>query len=104
MSTIYSTGNEANFRTSAYEAVTSYITHASPDTIPVVQNTLVTILHRMEQLLGMHVRVSVRISSCFHAMSQNQILGTDDRNNWNELQSNFCSVVIVCSVALKAKI
>jgi importin subunit beta-1 len=26
---------------------------------------------------------------------QNQILGVDDRNNWNELQSNFCSVVIV---------
>jgi hypothetical protein len=26
---------------------------------------------------------------------QNQILGVDDRNNWNELQSNFCGVVIV---------
>lgn len=33
----------------------------------------------MEHLLGM----------------QNQILGADDRNNWNELQSNICSVVIV---------
>jgi len=72
------TGNEANFRTAAYEAITSYITHATVDAIPVVQNTIVTILQRMEQLLGM----------------QNQILGVDDRNNWNELQSNFCSVVI----------
>ncbi|KAF8841836.1 ARM repeat-containing protein [Paxillus ammoniavirescens] len=72
------TSNEANFRTSAYEAITSYVTHATNDVIPVVQNTLITILIRMEQLLGM----------------QNQIVGVDDRNNWNELQSNLCSVVI----------
>jgi importin subunit beta-1 len=26
---------------------------------------------------------------------KNQILGVDDRNNWNELQSNFCGVAIV---------
>ncbi|KAI5990413.1 karyopherin Kap95 [Pisolithus albus] len=68
----------ANFRTSAYEAITSYVTHATNDVIPVVQNTLITILMRMQQLLGM----------------QNQIVGIDDRNNWNELQSNLCSVVI----------
>jgi len=72
------TNNESNFRTAAYEAITSFISHATPDVIPVVQNTVVTILHRMEQLLAM----------------QNQILGVDDRNNWNELQSNFCSVLI----------
>jgi hypothetical protein len=51
-----STGNEANFRTAAYEAITSYLTHATTDAIPVVQNTVVTILQRMEQLLGMQVR------------------------------------------------
>ncbi|KAF9265156.1 ARM repeat-containing protein [Marasmius fiardii PR-910] len=73
-----SSGNEANYRTAAYEAITSWLSHATQDAIPVVQNTLVTILQRMEQLLGM----------------QNQILGVDDRNNWNELQSNFCSVII----------
>lgn len=50
-----SSGNEANFRTSAYEALASYVTHASPDTIPVVQNTAVTVLARMEQLLAMQV-------------------------------------------------
>jgi importin subunit beta-1 len=70
--------NEANYRTSAYEAITAFVSNAPPDTIPVVQSTLVTILSRMEQLLGM----------------QNQIVGTDDRNNWNDLQSNFCSVII----------
>ncbi|KAG6899172.1 hypothetical protein C0993_012665 [Termitomyces sp. T159_Od127] len=73
-----SASNESNFRTSAYEAITSYLSHATPDTIVVVQNTLLTILDRMERLLAM----------------QNQIVGVDDRNNWNELQSNFCSVVI----------
>ncbi|KIJ60940.1 hypothetical protein HYDPIDRAFT_169967 [Hydnomerulius pinastri MD-312] len=72
------TSNESNFRTSAYEAITSYVTHATNDVIPVAQNTLITILVRMEQLLNM----------------QNQIVGIDDRNNWNELQSNLCSVVI----------
>ena len=73
------TSNESNFRTSAYEAVTSYVTQAPADAIPVVQQITVTVLSRMEQLLHM----------------QNQLLGVDDRNNWNELQGNLCSVVIV---------
>ncbi|KAF5352963.1 hypothetical protein D9758_007879 [Tetrapyrgos nigripes] len=73
-----SSGNEANYRTAAYEAITSWLTHATADAIGVVQNTVVTILQRMEHLLSI----------------QNQIVGVDDRNNWNELQSNFCSVVI----------
>lgn len=51
----FRTANEANFRTSAYEAITSYVTHASIDVVPVVQNTLITILLRMEQLLSMQV-------------------------------------------------
>jgi importin subunit beta-1 len=72
------TSNENNFRTSAYEAITSYVNHATPDVIGIVQNTIVTILLRMEHLLDV----------------QNQILGVDDRNNWNELQSNFCGVAI----------
>ncbi|KAF9480274.1 ARM repeat-containing protein [Pholiota conissans] len=73
-----SSGNEANYRTAAYEAITSYLSQAPPNSIPVVQTTAVTVLQRMEHLLSI----------------QNQILGVDDRNNWNELQSNLCSVVI----------
>lgn len=72
------TGNESNFRTSAYEALASYVTNAGPESITIVQNTAVAILTRMEQLLQVH----------------NQLLGVDDRNNWNELQSNLCSVLI----------
>ncbi|CDO70451.1 hypothetical protein BN946_scf184999.g92 [Trametes cinnabarina] len=72
------TTSEGQHRTAAYEAITSFVTHSTADTIPVVQNTAVTILMRMEQLLAM----------------QNQIVGADDRNNWNDLMSNFCASVI----------
>lgn len=58
----FRTTNEANFRTSAYEAIASYVTHASADVIAVVQNTLITILVRMEQLLGMQVCGIVSVS------------------------------------------
>lgn len=50
-----STSNENNFRTSAYEAITSYVNHATPDVIGIVQNTIVTILQRMEHLLDVQV-------------------------------------------------
>ncbi|KAG8860622.1 karyopherin beta [Serendipita sp. 411] len=71
------TSNEANSRTAAYEALASYITHAPVDVLGVVRQVVVTILGRMETLLGL----------------ANQLLGVDDRNNWNELQGNFCSIV-----------
>ena len=48
-------GNEANYRTAAYEAITAFINNAPSEATPVVQTTLVTILVRMEQLLTMHV-------------------------------------------------
>lgn len=50
------TANESNFRISAYEAITSYVSHSTTDCIPVVQNTVIAILQRMEQLLNMQVR------------------------------------------------
>ncbi|KAJ7075629.1 armadillo-type protein [Mycena belliarum] len=80
--------NEHNSRTAAYEAIAAYLSGATLDTIVVVQNTAVAILQRMEQLLAM----------------QNQILGVDDRNNWSELQGNFCSVIICVIRKLRAGI
>ena len=50
-----SASNEGNYRTAAYEAITSYVAHSSADTITVVQNTAVAILARMEQLLALQV-------------------------------------------------
>lgn len=55
IATLSRTGNESNFRTSAYEALASFVTHASSVSITVVQNTAITILTRMEQLLAMQV-------------------------------------------------
>lgn len=26
---------------------------------------------------------------------QSELLGIDDRTNWNELQGNFCSIIVV---------
>ena len=90
------TANEANFRTSAYEAITSYVSHSTNDCISVVQNTVIAILARMEQLLNMQVCFLITsLWAASHIHFQNQIVGVDDRNNWNELQSNLCSVVIV---------
>lgn len=77
-------GNESNYRTSAYEAIVAYMNNAPPDATPTVQETVVKILQRMEHLLSV----------------QNQIVGADDRNNWNDLQSNFCSVIIVRALSL----
>jgi importin subunit beta-1 len=45
----------------------------------IIRQLIMTILTRMETLLGM----------------ANQLLGVDDRNNWNELQGNFCSIISV---------
>jgi importin subunit beta-1 len=55
MTTCHRASNEANYRTSAYEAISAFVSNAPPDTIPVVQSTLVTILQRMEHLLGVQV-------------------------------------------------
>lgn len=53
---VCSSGSETQFRTAAYEAIGAFVTNATPDVIPVVQNTAVVILQRMEHLLGMQVR------------------------------------------------
>jgi hypothetical protein len=51
----FRSSNESNYRTSAYEAITSFISNSPQDTIAVVQNTSVTILARMEHLLSVQV-------------------------------------------------
>jgi len=70
--------NESNFRTAAYEALNAYISHSAADTFGAVSHVTLTVLQRMETLLNI----------------QNELLNIDDRSNWAELQSNFCSVII----------
>jgi hypothetical protein len=51
-----SAGNESNYRTSAYEAITSFVQQATVDCVQVVSSTTLKILDRMEHLLNVQVR------------------------------------------------
>lgn len=53
---IHSNASESNSRTSAYEALSTLVQHASKDCLPVVERLVISILARSETLLGMFVR------------------------------------------------
>jgi hypothetical protein len=53
--TVHRPTNESNFRTAAYEALTAYVSNSAYDTLQIVQQVLLTMLNRMEQLLGVTV-------------------------------------------------
>jgi len=69
--------NEANSRTSCYEALSTLSSYSANDTLPAISKLCLVVLERAEQLLSV----------------QDQIVGSDDRNNYNELQINFCGVL-----------
>ncbi|GAA6005310.1 karyopherin beta [Rhodotorula paludigena] len=69
--------NESNSRNSAYEALSTLATHAPADCLPVVSKLVIAVLDRSEALLAV----------------QGQLIGADDRNSYNELQVNICSVL-----------
>ncbi|SCV73049.1 BQ2448_6974 [Microbotryum intermedium] len=71
--------NEASAPTSAYEALSTLVTHASNDTLPTISKLVLVLLDRSEALLAL----------------QSQLVGADDRNNYNELQVNICTVLTV---------
>lgn len=50
--------NEANARTSAYEALSALATHSASDCLPIVSKLVIATLDRSEALLGMQVRRS----------------------------------------------
>lgn len=93
--------NEANSRTSAYEALSTLVTHASSDCLSIISKLVIAVLDRSEALLGLQVSsgLPVQKEDDGHAdMStalplQTQLVGADDRNNYNELQVNICGVV-----------
>lgn len=79
------TNNEGNARTAAYEAIAVLIANAPNDSIGFAEQVGNDILSRMENLLNVH----------------NQLVGSDDRNSWNELQGNCCSVTQVSSMRVQ---
>ena len=94
-----SANNEANYRTAAYECLATWVTNSSTETRQQIENLSHVVLQRMEHLISVHVSCSITSvqESVLMRPKKNQILGMDDRNNWNDLQSNFCSVLIVSS-------
>ncbi|KAG7531899.1 hypothetical protein FFLO_04045 [Filobasidium floriforme] len=77
MSTSESRNNDGNARTATYEAIATLASTAVQDTLEFVSQAGLEILSRSEKLLEL----------------RNQLVGSDDRNNWNELQSNCCNVI-----------
>ena len=73
------------------------MTHAPPSKISSVERVAVGVVFRMEQLMNMHVSRIDIIDPIFMLIVgyKNQILGVDDRNNWNDLMTNFCGVITV---------
>ncbi|ORY27809.1 importin beta-1 subunit (Karyopherin beta-1 subunit) [Naematelia encephala] len=69
--------NENNSRTAAYQTLATFASSAPNDTLQLVQEILVAMLARQEALLSMH----------------NQLVGSDDRSNWNDMQINICVVL-----------
>lgn len=69
--------NEGNARTATYEAIATLASTAVQDTMDSVSQVGLEILSRSEKLLEL----------------RNQLVGLDDKNNWNELQSNCCNVI-----------
>ncbi|ORY97378.1 armadillo-type protein [Syncephalastrum racemosum] len=69
--------NEANCRTSAYEAISSIILYSANDCIPLVQKVALNILDRLDATIAMG----------------NQIVSSDDRAEHSELQSNILGVL-----------
>ncbi|KAI7885662.1 ARM repeat-containing protein [Lichtheimia hyalospora FSU 10163] len=72
--------NEANCRTSAYEAISSLVMFSANDCIPMVQKIVLTILDRLDASIAM----------------ENQIVGADDRADHSELQSSLLGVLTNC--------
>lgn len=69
--------NENNARSAAYQTICIYVAGATKDVEPIVQDIFLAFIARQEALLGMHA----------------QLVGMDDKNNWNDMEVNICAVL-----------
>lgn len=69
--------NDNNSRSAAYQTISVLVAASAQDTMPVISEVFNSLLARQEALLGM----------------QSQLVGIDDRNNWNDMQINICAVL-----------
>jgi importin subunit beta-1 len=71
------TSNDSNSRSAAYQTIATFIASSANDTLPIVEEVVNAMLSRQEGLLGL----------------QTQLVGSDDINNWNDMQINLCIVL-----------
>nr|ODO01077.1 importin subunit beta-1 [Cryptococcus depauperatus CBS 7855] len=69
--------NQSNSRSAAVQTISTFLASSANDTLPVVQEVALAFIARQEALMGIH----------------DQLLGMDDRNNWNDMQVNNCVVI-----------
>lgn len=69
--------NDNNCRAAAYQTMATYITCSAADTLPIVDRVAAAMLARQESLIGM----------------ENQLVGMDDRQNWNDMQISICALL-----------
>ena len=77
----YAERGELTARTSSYETCSALVSNAPADCLRIVSELSLSALGRAEAALGMH----------------NQIVGSDERNAYNELQMNLCGLLTVRS-------
>lgn len=59
--------NESNSRTSAYEALSTLVTHAPADCLPIISKLVISVLDRSEQLFQMQVRFQLPFPFSFRS-------------------------------------
>lgn len=69
--------NENNSRSAAYQTISAFCSSASKDMSQVVQEVALEMINRQERYLS----------------AQNQLVGADDRQNWNNVQGSICTVI-----------
>jgi importin subunit beta-1 len=69
--------NDNNSRSAAYQTISGFIASAPQDMFQVVHELAMEMLNRQERYIA----------------AQNQLVGADDRQNWNNVQSSICTVI-----------
>lgn len=69
--------NDNNSRSAAYQTISAFCSSAPKDMFQVIHEVAMEMLNRQERYLA----------------AQNQLVGADDRQNWNNVQSSICTVI-----------
>jgi importin subunit beta-1 len=69
--------NDNNSRSAAYQTISAFVASAPQDMFQVVHEVAMEMINRQERYIA----------------AQNQLVGADDRQNWNNVQSSICTVI-----------